>query len=289
VLRSCLVSCISCAAAFQSVIVFSIPGWTFVQEYDDCDQVDSQYNCWWMSGRSSRRAAPQLYAFLSCNMIRVIKSTWSTTVNDCQDAPCVGPCRLCVCSSLVIWWGWSSWLGVPWYKCWWLSGWSLLAQDRAAASVCCSLRSTHRRSHDTNRKTPHRQVETRATVFSSSSSGFCLRSAFYWNNQQLSKQPRCLLHGTSPITAQHVALMTLRLFDIQPGPHLLMLFVPSARNPSGRSRAFLNRLCEDMFRHWHCGSAHEKSAGRHADASDEANTDQWRCVCQKLNRRVDLT
>jgi len=49
-----------------------------------------------------------------------------------------------------------------------------------------------------------------------------------------------------------------------------------ARTPFGRSRGFSEWLREDTFRRWR--RAHEKGVGHHADASDEANADQWRCV-----------
>jgi len=57
----------------------------------------------------------------------------------------------------------------------------------------------------------------------------------------------------------------------------------TAETPFGRSRGFSEWLREDTFRRWR--RAHEKGVGHHADASDEASADRWRCVYQKLMGR----
>jgi len=49
-----------------------------------------------------------------------------------------------------------------------------------------------------------------------------------------------------------------------------------AKTPFGGSRGFSEWLREDTFRRWR--RAHEKGVGHHADASDEATADRWRCV-----------
>jgi len=61
----------------------------------------------------------------------------------------------------------------------------------------------------------------------------------------------------------------------------------SARTPFERSRGFSEWLRENTFRRWR--RTHEKGVGRHADASDEANAERWRCVDQKLNGQAHQT
>jgi len=72
-------------------------------------------------------------------------------------------------------------------------------------------------------------------------------------------------------TEQGLLMNTLSHSDVP-------VFIPIhlASTPFGRSRGFSEWLREDTFRRWR--HAHEKGVRHHADASDEANADRWRCV-----------